>query len=47
MDMRKTINEIVRSTHLPLSIVIVGVGDFDFSDMDKLESFGSPFNNVD
>ena len=29
-DMAKTIDEIVRGSELPLSIVIVGVGEADF-----------------
>jgi len=33
-DLQKTIDEIVRGSNNPLSIVIVGVGDADFSTMD-------------
>lgn len=33
-DMQKTIDEVVRGSNLPLSIVIVGVGDADFESMD-------------
>ena len=29
-DFNKTVNEIVRASDLPMSIVIVGVGDADF-----------------
>jgi hypothetical protein len=29
-DMQKTIDEIVRGSDLPLSIIIVGVGEADF-----------------
>jgi len=32
-----TINSIIKSSHLPLSIIIVGVGDADFSDMVTLD----------
>jgi vacuolar-type H+-ATPase subunit F/Vma7 len=32
-DMQKTIDEIVRGSSLPLSIIIVGVGSEDFSSM--------------
>jgi copine 5/8/9 len=35
MDMADTIDQIVRGSELPLSILIVGVGDADFDDMDK------------
>ena len=37
-DMDKTIDEIVRGADLPLSIVIVGVGDADFDTMDVLDA---------
>lgn len=37
-DMDKTIDEIVRGADLPLSIVIVGVGDADFESMDVLDA---------
>jgi len=33
-DMQETINEVVRGSDLPLSIIIVGVGSADFSAMD-------------
>ncbi len=33
-DMQATINEVVRGSDLPLSIIIVGVGSADFSAMD-------------
>jgi hypothetical protein len=33
--MKDTIDEIVRGSALPLSIVIVGVGSADFSNMDE------------
>merc|ERR550537_1693009 len=36
--MEKTINEIVRASRNPLSIIIVGVGDEDFKLMDKLDA---------
>ncbi len=35
--MQPTIDAIVYSSGLPLSIIIIGVGDADFSDMDKLD----------
>lgn len=37
-DMDKTIDQIVRGSSLPLSIIIVGVGEADFSSMDILDS---------
>ena len=36
-DMDSTIECIVRASGLPLSIVIVGVGDADFTDMERLD----------
>lgn len=42
MDLDKTIDEIVRGSDLPLSIVIVGVGDADFSKMDVLDADTNP-----
>jgi hypothetical protein len=40
MDMDNTIEEIVAASTLPLSIVIVGVGNADFSAMDTLDADG-------
>ena len=37
-DMQKTIDEIVRGSGLPLAVIIVGVGDADFSGMDTLDA---------
>ncbi len=36
-DKQETILEIIRATKLPLSVVIVGVGEADFSDMVDLD----------
>ena len=36
-DMAQTIDEIVRASSLPLSIIIIGVGDADFRGMDALD----------
>ena len=36
--MQETINEIVRASRFPMSIVIVGVGDEDFGMMDELDA---------
>lgn len=41
-DMDKTIDQIVRGSSLPLSIIIVGVGDADFSSMDVLDADDTP-----
>lgn len=35
--MQQSIDQIVRGSSNPLAIIIVGVGDADFSDMDKLD----------
>lgn len=40
--MEKTIDEIVRGADLPLSIVIVGVGEADFDSMDVLDGDDEP-----
>ena len=32
-DMQETVDQIVRATSLPISIIIVGVGDKDFKSM--------------
>ena len=37
-DMQKTIDQIVRGSSLPLSIIIVGVGSDDFESMDILDA---------
>jgi len=41
-DMQKTIDEIVRGSGLPLSIIIVGVGNEDFSSMETLDADEEP-----
>jgi len=41
-DMKQTIDEIVRGSALPLSIIIVGVGEADFSSMDVLDADDEP-----
>jgi copine 5/8/9 len=40
-DMDQTIDSIIRADDLPLSIIIVGVGEADFSDMHKLDGDGT------
>lgn len=37
-DMQQTIDEVVRGSQLPLSIIIVGVGQADFDSMEKLDA---------
>lgn len=41
-DMKDTIDQIVRGSDLPLSVVIVGVGGADFSNMDVLDADETP-----
>lgn len=41
-DMKQTIDEIVRGSNLPLSIIIVGVGNEDFKSMDVLDADDEP-----
>ena len=41
-DLELTIDEIVRGSKLPLSIIIVGIGDADFSSMDVLDADETP-----
>ena len=36
-DMETTINAIIESAHLPLSIIIIGIGNEDFSKMVTLD----------
>ena len=36
--MNQTIKSIIEASHLPMSIIIVGVGQADFSNMDKLDA---------
>lgn len=40
--MQKTIDEIVRGSALPLSVIIVGVGKEDFSSMETLDADEEP-----
>lgn len=41
-DMQKTIDQVVRSSGLPISIIIVGVGSDDFESMDTLDADENP-----
>lgn len=44
-DMDKTIDLIVSATELPLSIIIVGVGEADFSNMNQLDGDNGLYNS--
>lgn len=35
-DQKETINQIIQSSYLPLNIVVIGIGNHNFSDMNKL-----------
>lgn len=37
-DLQASINDIIASSHLPLSIIIVGVGNADFKNMEVLDN---------
>eukprot|EP00494_Astrolonche_serrata_P022897 UN23154 len=43
--MQLTMDAIVEASHLPLSIVIVGVGNADFSAMERLDGDGQIIRN--
>ena len=45
-DMQKTIDQIVRGSSLPLSIIIVGVGSDDFESMDILDADEVPLYSM-
>ena len=42
MDKQATVNAIVAASGLPLSIIIIGVGDADFSMMEELDADKEP-----
>lgn len=45
-DMQETIDEIVRASHMPISIIIVGVGNANFDQMVQLDGDVTPlFSN--
>ncbi len=44
-DMARTVDRIVEASKLPLSIVIVGVGGADFSNMEVLDADDDPLKN--
>lgn len=41
-DLEKTIDEVVLGSVLPLSIIIVGIGEADFDQMDLLDADDNP-----
>jgi hypothetical protein len=43
--MAETKNLIVQNSNLPVSIVIVGIGNADFSKMDELDGDGGLYNS--
>jgi hypothetical protein len=44
-DMQKTVNAIIEASGLPISIIIIGVGDEEFINMKKLDSDKSIIRN--
>jgi hypothetical protein len=44
--MQKTVNEIVKGSGLPLSIIIVGVGNANFDQMEKLDGDITPLYSM-
>lgn len=44
--MQKTIDQIVRCANLPISIIIVGVGNEDFESMDILDADDEPLYSM-
>ena len=43
--MQKTIDLVCQATNLPFSVIIVGVGNADFSNMQKLDGDGGLYNS--
>jgi hypothetical protein len=37
-DMEETINSLVEASYLPISVIIIGIGDADFTNMDRLDA---------
>ena len=44
-DMDDTIDELVEGSFLPLSVIIIGVGNADFSNMEELDGDEIPLKN--
>lgn len=45
-DMEATVESIVAASDIPLSIIIIGVGDGDFENMEILDADDSPLVDV-
>ncbi len=45
-DLEKTIDLIVKGSELPLSILIIGLGDDDFAKMDILDADDNPLKST-
>ena len=41
-DMDETINSLVEASYLPISVIIIGIGNADFSNMDVLDADDDP-----
>jgi len=37
-DMDETINSLVEASYLPISVIIIGIGDADFTNMNRLDA---------
>ena len=46
-DMDDTINALVESSYLPISVIIIGIGNADFSNMDVLDADEEPLYDND
>jgi len=44
-DMDNTIDTIIQAAYLPISIIIIGIGDADFTNMEILDGDDGLFNN--
>lgn len=44
-DMDNTINSIISAAYLPISIIIIGIGDADFTDMVVLDGDDGLYND--
>ena len=45
-DMDETVNALVEASYLPISVIIIGIGNADFSNMDTLDADDEPlFDN--
>ena len=44
-DLKTTVNSIVKASHLPISIIIIGIGNEDFDNMEVLDGDSAPLIN--